>query len=138
ADHPPARLPSDGRRRVHESPPAGVFPPEAAALAARPVARGGGHPGEPFRWRHLGGRPDRPGERRDRPRPRAPHPRPGAQAHLQDRPGAGADRERHLRLLRGERGADRPPPPRGAADRHPLDRGAGAPRADGAGPPRRL
>ena len=49
-----------------------------------------------------------------------------------------ADRERHLRVLRGDRRADRPAPAGGAADRHPVDRGAGAPRAHGARPPRRL
>ena len=48
------------------------------------------------------------------------------------------DRERHLRLLRGDRRADRPASARGAADRHPVDRGAGTPRAHGARSPRRL
>ena len=38
-----------------------------------------------------------------------------------------AHRERHLRLLRGNRRADRPAPAGSPADRHPVDRGAGAP-----------
>ena len=38
-----------------------------------------------------------------------------------------AHRGRHLRLLRGDRRADQPQAPRGAADRDAVDRGAGAP-----------
>ena len=45
---------------------------------------------------------------------------------------------RHLRLLRGDRRADRAAPAGGPRDRHPVDRGAGAPRTHGARPPRRL
>ena len=44
--------------------------------------------------------------------------RPRAQAHLQDRRGADAHRGRQLRLLRGNRRADRPAPARGPAHRH--------------------
>ena len=43
--------------------------------------------------------------------------------------GAAADRGRHLRLLRGDRRADRAEASRRPPDRHPVDRGAGAPRA---------
>ena len=48
------------------------------------------------------------------------------------------DRRRHLRLLRGDRRADRAAPPRSAPDRDAVDRGAGAPRAPRAGLSRRL
>ena len=49
-----------------------------------------------------------------------------------------ADRGRHLRLLRGDRRADLDQAPRGPADRHPVDRGAGAARAARASLSRRL
>ena len=85
-----------------------IFPPETAALARRPAARGRRHPGQPVRRRHPRSRHHRPRQRGNRPRAGAAHPRPRPQADLQDRPGAGAHRERHLRLLRGNRRADRP------------------------------
>ena len=49
-----------------------------------------------------------------------------------------AHRGRHLRLLRGDRRADRAQAPRGAPDRHAVGRGAGASRAPRARLPRRL
>ena len=52
-------------------------------------------------------RPRRPRLLRDRPRDRAARPRPPAQADRQDRRRPAAHRRRHLRLLRGDRRADR-------------------------------
>ena len=43
--------------------------------------------------------------------------------------GARPHRGRHLRLLRGDRGADQPEAARRPADRDAVDRGAGTPRA---------
>ena len=52
--------------------------------------------------------------------------------------GTAANRGRHLRLLRGNRRADRAETPRRPPDRDPVDRGAGAPRAAREGLSRRL
>ena len=90
-----------------------------------------------------GREPESPRSRRprlvgDRPRDRAARARPPAQADRQDRRRDPAHRRRHLRLLRGDRRADRAQAPRGAPDRDAVDRGAGAPRAARAGLSRRL
>ncbi len=50
---------------------------------------------------------------------RTAYPGPSAQADLQDRRCASADRRRVLRLLRGHRRAYRRRPPRSPPDRHP-------------------
>ncbi len=90
------------------------------------------------RGRYPRSRYHRSGQRRDRPGAGTADPGPRPQADLQDRPGAGADRGRHLRLLRGNRRTDWHQAAGGPPDRHDVDRGAGAAREDGAGPPRRL
>src|SRR5262249_48019018 len=58
----------------------------------------------------------------------APPPRPPAQADLQDRRRAGADRGSRLRLLRGDRRAHQPGPPGGPPHRHSEPRSPGTPR----------
>ena len=75
---------------------------------------------------------------RNRPGNRASRSRPAAQADSQDRIGAAAHRGRDIRLLRGDRRADRAEASRRPADRNPVDRGAGAPRAPRKGLSRRL
>src|SRR6185295_18057116 len=134
----PSRLSPFRPRTLHEPHAARVFPPEAAFLADRAapgIQRDPPPPagGEPVRARYR-----RPRLARNRPLARAAHPRSRAQADRQDRRRAAPSRGGLLRLLRGDQRADQPAPPRGPADRHPQHRGAGAPRAHGADPPRRL
>ena len=74
----------------------------------------------------------------DRPLPGAAHAGPAAQADLQDRRGIAPDRGGRLRLLRGDRRADRPREAGGPPDRDTRAGSAGAPRAARAGAPRRL
>ena len=114
------------------------FRAEARDLAGRHPERGQGHPAAP-----AGREPEPPGPGRprllgNRPGHRASRPRPPAQADLQDRCCTAPDRRRHLRLLRGDRRADRPQAPGGPPDRHAVGRGPGAPRAPRADLPRRL
>ena len=92
----------------------------------------------PQRGKSPKARPDRSRIARNRSRHRAANPSARAPADLQDRCGAASDRRRHLRVLRRDRRADRYPAAGGPADRHSQHRGAGAPRAHGAHPPRRL
>ena len=74
----------------------------------------------------------------DRSRDRTPGARSSAQADLQDRGGAGADRRRNLRVLRRDGRSDLAAPPRRAADRDVVGRGAGTPRTARKNLPRRI
>ena len=91
----------------------------------------------------AGGKPESPRSRRpgvvgNRPRHRAARARSPAQADRQDRRGARPHRRRHLRLLRGDRRADRAAASGSAPDRDAVGRSAGAPRAARARLSRRL
>ena len=114
------------------------FRAQAQRLEGRHPAREPGDPGGTPEREREPPRSRRPRILGDRPRDRAARPRPAAQADRQDRRRAGADRRRHLRLLRGDRRADLAQAPRGPADRDAVDRGAGAPRAQRARLSRRL
>src|SRR3546814_3716096 len=108
-----------------------VFQTEAPALArstgagidrnAQPSSAG-----KPQRTRY-----NRSGDPRNRPLAGTPDPRPGAQADLEDRRGAEADRGRLLRLLRGDGPADRVETARSPSHRHAEHRSAGTARAPG-------
>src|SRR3546814_15853299 len=74
---------------------------------------------------------NRSGDPRNRPLAGTPDPRPGAQADLEDRRGAEADRGRLLRLLRGDGPADRVETARSPSHRHAEHRSAGTARAPG-------
>src|SRR5829696_1936001 len=121
-----ARLSSERRRRVYEPAPDRIFPAEAAALARRAPVRFVGYVAPPEGREPAETGFDRPCIAGDRAGYRVAHPRPRAQADLENRLRAVANRYRHLRLLRGNRSADRHPAARGAADRDLDDRGAGA------------
>src|SRR5271154_2727891 len=133
-----ARLSSVRRRGVYEPAAGRIFSTEAIAVAGCSVGRIIRHTAAPEGGEPAEAGSDRPRIAGSRTRDRAAHPRPRTQADLEDRWGAQPDRPRYLRLLRGDRRADRHSPSRSPADRHPQHRGAGTPRAHGADPPRRL
>ena len=107
-------------------------------LEKRHPARSPRNTRNPAAGKRQPSRSRRPRIVRDRPRHRAPGPRPPAQADRQDRRRAAPDRGRHLRLLRGDRRADRAQTSRRAPDRHAVDRGARATRASRKSLSRRL
>ena len=75
------------------------FRQKAAAVAQRPAAGSGRHPGQLVRRRHPRSRYHRSSERRNRSGAGTSNQGPSPQADQQDRPGAAAYRGWHLRLL---------------------------------------
>src|SRR5215475_15499151 len=80
----------------------------------------------------------RSGLLRNRSGDRTARPRPPAQADLQDRRRAAANRGQYLRLLRGDRRADLAEAARSPPDRDAVGGGAGASREARKGLPRRI
>src|SRR6476661_6959842 len=135
-DYVAAELSADGPRTLHECDAAGVLPSEAAEMESR-----AGRGIQPDLAEHAGRKPGAARSRRSRHRgdrsfAGAQDPRSLPQADLQDRVCLEVDRGRHLRILRGDRRADRAEAPRSPSDRHAVGRSAGAPRASRAHPPR--
>src|SRR3954447_23946092 len=132
------QLPPLRTGRVHEPATARVLSAKAVAMARRAPRRFNRHPAAPQGREPPQTRPDRPRLARNRTGDRAAHPRSRTQADLKNRCRAEPYRYWHLRLLRGNRPADRHPPARGASDRDAVDRGPGAARTHGAHLPRRV
>src|SRR5947207_11095587 len=126
------------KRAFHERPPARLFSRQAAGVEGRNPQGIADHAA------NLAGRERQPSRSRrprllgDRPRDRAARPRPPAQADLQDRFGAAANRGQHLRLLRGNWRADLAEAAGSPPHRHAFGRGAGAPRKTREGVSRRV
>src|SRR3569833_1180051 len=103
---------------------------DPARVEAHPAGSAGGERQPP--------RPRRPRVVGNRPGHRTACPRPPAQADLQDRRGAPAQRRQHLWLLRGDRRADFAEAARSPSDRDTVGGGAGTPREAREGLPRRI
>jgi hypothetical protein len=131
-------LPAFRKRAVHERPPARLFSRLASGLEGRDPQGIEDHAADAAGRERQSSRSRRPRLIGDRPRHRAARPRPPAQADLQDRCRAAANRGQHLRLLRGDRRADLAEAARSPPDRNAVGRGAGAPREARKGLPRRV
>src|SRR6266852_1368681 len=123
------RVAARARVAVHEPRAARVLPRASARDAKGIVGEGGSHLGASAGAR-APGRSDRPGHDRGRVRVGASRARPREKASQENRRGPASHRRGQLRLLRGDRRADRHPSPDRAADGNAFHRGAIAPRAE--------